>query len=196
MIHQTGFPTSVTAKSVVICLCLCGAVLLTARALPTRAAAVASTTQTAAGAHASIVPKARKGLCGNILLPLDTRGKLATFLESEKAKVGVELGVQNGNFAETMLHQWSHNVKYYLIDIWAPLQNYLDAANVGKQLAACHQYDARVTACIAVYSLRVIELTLQLVDNRCRGARPHIPASARHVGTLQESDSFPENDHN
>ena len=137
MIHQSAtFTKSITTKSVLLCLCLCGAVLLTARTLPRRAAATASTTQTAAGTQASIVPTAHKGLCGQMLLPLDTRGKLATFLQSEKAKIGVELGVQNGNFAETMLHQWSHNVKYYLVDIWAPLENYLDAANVGKQLAA------------------------------------------------------------
>lgn len=144
MIHQAGFTTSVTTKSVLLCLCLCGAVLLTARTLPTRAASstIASTThvQTAAGIRANVVPTARKGQCGQILLPLDTRGKLATFLESEKAKIGVELGVQNGNFAETILRQWQHNTQYYLIDIWAPLENYLDAANVGTQLTGCDQY--------------------------------------------------------
>ena len=150
MIHQAKFTTWVTAKSVVLCLCLCGAVLLIARTLPTRAAAttIASTStpiQTAAGTRANIAPTARKGLCGQILLPLDTRGKLATFLESEKAKVGVELGVQNGNFAETILHQWPHNAKYYLVDIWAPLENYIDAANVGTQVTACYQYNTHAS---------------------------------------------------
>lgn len=160
MIHQGGFTTSVTAKSVILCVCLCGAVLLTARTLPTRAAprTVASAThvQTAAGTRANVVPTARKGLCGKILLPLDTRGKLATFLESEKAKVGVELGVQNGNFAETILRQWQHNARYYLVDIWAPLENYLDAANVGTQLTNCYRFKTGVTASIADRLLRRI----------------------------------------
>lgn len=141
MLQRAGCSTSVTGKSVLLCLCICSAVLLTARSLPARAApsTPASTSTSAAvttPTFANIVTTARKGLCGQILLPLDTRGKLANFLQSEKAKVGVELGVQNGNFAETILHQWRHNVKYYLVDIWAPLENYLDAANVGTLLTA------------------------------------------------------------
>lgn len=133
MVHQAGFTTSVTAKSVLFCFCICGAVVLTAWTLTPRAAM--TTPATLSGTtRQQIVSSFRKGVCEQILLPLDTRGKLATFLESEKARVGVEIGVHAGHFAETILHQWKHNVKYYLIDVWAPLTNYLDSANVGKPL--------------------------------------------------------------
>lgn len=161
MLQRAGFTTSVTRKSVLLCLCICGAVLLEARTLPSRAAArtPASTTAGTTPTLANFVTTAHKGLCGQILLPLDTRGKLATFLQLEKAKVGVELGVQNGNFAKTILHQWLHNVKYYLVDIWAPLENYLDAANVGQLLTADHPA-ALLRWCPRIqHMLRGIELT-------------------------------------
>lgn len=125
---------SITAKSALVCFCICAAIILTAWVLPPRAAqhAVPESSKLSSKTHSETSPGSHKGLCHQILLPLDTRGKLATYLESEKARVGVEIGVQNGNFAETVLRQWKHNTKYYLVDVWAPLTNYVDSANVGK----------------------------------------------------------------
>ena len=43
---------------------------------------------------------------------------------------GVELGVQRGIFTETVLRGWQQCSVYVQVDIWAPLENYLDGANV------------------------------------------------------------------
>ena len=131
-----GLAAPITAKSVLVCFCTCAAIILTAWALPARAAqqAVPKPSRLSSKTHSETDHSSHKGLCEQILLPLDTRGKLATYLESEKARVGLEIGVQTGNFAETILRQWKHNTKYYLVDVWAPLTNYVDSANVGEPL--------------------------------------------------------------
>ena len=73
-----------------------------------------------------------KEQCQRPIRPIDLRNALGTILNEEQAQVGVELGVQTGIFAEETLRQWSSNKKYYLVDVWAPLDNYLGVANVGK----------------------------------------------------------------
>ena len=80
------------------------------------------------------------------MLPLVSRIKLANILESEQAHVGVEVGVQRGEFAQTMLQSWSHNTKYYLVDIWEPLDDYLDISNVGKLFTQMLLVHTRTTA--------------------------------------------------
>lgn len=44
-------------------------------------------------------------------------------------KVGAELGVQIGVFAEKNLNKWKTCEKYYLIDLWKHQENYEDFAN-------------------------------------------------------------------
>ena len=74
--------------------------------------------------------------CQQPLPLLDSRDTLGSVLEAEQAQVGIELGVQTGMFAAATLQQWSCNKKYYLVDIWAPMENYLDEANVGRKPVA------------------------------------------------------------
>ena len=50
-------------------------------------------------------------------------------LENEGAKIGVELGVQEGIFAEHTLKHWHSAEKYVLVDAWKPLENYEDLSN-------------------------------------------------------------------
>jgi hypothetical protein len=66
--------------------------------------------------HAHPLPK--------YLPPIKSRGELPKLLETEGHEVGVELGVQRGNFAAETLRLWPRCKKYYLVDIWAPQDNY------------------------------------------------------------------------
>jgi hypothetical protein len=66
--------------------------------------------------------------------PLKTRYDIARLCEEEGlktgvfihscyvTKTGVELGVQNGNFAKQNLLNWPSCERYYMVDLWAPLE--------------------------------------------------------------------------
>ena len=43
--------------------------------------------------------------------------------------IGVELGVQSGEFFESVANKWQIADLYVLVDIWATQSNYADAAN-------------------------------------------------------------------
>lgn len=58
------------------------------------------------------------------LAPIKTRIDLGELLEKERFEVAVELGVQRGLFAAELLKRWPSCKKYYLIDLWAPQDNY------------------------------------------------------------------------
>jgi hypothetical protein len=60
------------------------------------------------------------------------REELGALLELEApGGSGVELGVQRGVFARATLSGWPSCARYVLVDLWAPLENYVDQANVG-----------------------------------------------------------------
>ena len=62
----------------------------------------------------------------------DLREELGALLELEApGGSGVELGVQRGVFARATLSGWPSCARYVLVDLWAPLENYVDQANVG-----------------------------------------------------------------
>ena len=46
---------------------------------------------------------------------------------------GAELGVQRGIFAEQLLQTWPACESLLLVDVWAPLDNYVDVANVPQR---------------------------------------------------------------
>jgi predicted O-methyltransferase YrrM len=50
-------------------------------------------------------------------------------LAYEQAKRGVEVGVQNGLFSESILNRWKTCKNYLLVDLWAKQSNYADSAN-------------------------------------------------------------------
>lgn len=70
---------------------------------------------------------------GNPVNPPNTRDEIGKMLEFEGHKIGVELGVQHGYFANRILQDWKSFEKFYLIDIWMQLDNYVDSANVNNQ---------------------------------------------------------------
>lgn len=63
---------------------------------------------------------------------LKSRNDLGKYLQLMGAdfNVGVEIGVQNGLFSKKILDSWTNSKKYFLVDVWAPLKNYDDPANV------------------------------------------------------------------
>ena len=62
-------------------------------------------------------------------LSFNTRDDFGHILEKEKFKIGVELGVQRGHFAEKTLSGWHGCERYVLVDLWAKQKNYIDLAN-------------------------------------------------------------------
>jgi hypothetical protein len=64
------------------------------------------------------------------MIHLKTREELGTFLEARGAQTGVELGVQHGLFAESILTRWTSAKRYYLVDPWTQQKDYVDIANV------------------------------------------------------------------
>jgi hypothetical protein len=65
-------------------------------------------------------------------LPMPTfhvREELGMILKNLSFKIGAELGVQQGIFAFNTLKSWKTADRFVLVDIWAPQQNYKDAAN-------------------------------------------------------------------
>ena len=64
---------------------------------------------------------------------LKTRDELGSLLESLEFHTGVELGVQRGVFAKSMLDQWKSATEYVLVDLWGHQANYEDVANVNEQ---------------------------------------------------------------
>lgn len=64
------------------------------------------------------------------VVKFSTRDDFGRVLNAEdNFKVGVELGVQRGHFAEATLSKWHSCTKYVLVDLWAEQTNYNDMAN-------------------------------------------------------------------
>jgi len=61
---------------------------------------------------------------------LNSRNEFGTMLESLKFKTMIEIGVQTGKFAYTVLNKWPSFQEYYGIDPWTQQKNYVDGANV------------------------------------------------------------------
>uniref|UniRef100_A0A7S1P4D4 Methyltransferase domain-containing protein n=1 Tax=Vitrella brassicaformis TaxID=1169539 RepID=A0A7S1P4D4_9ALVE len=74
---------------------------------------------------------------------LDTRADLGDVLERENKTVGVELGVQRGEFAAEVLSRWPKCRKYYLVDLWTHQDNYNDTANVATDAQEAYMNEAK-----------------------------------------------------
>jgi hypothetical protein len=60
------------------------------------------------------------------------RDDLSSIIQSEGFTRGLELGVQQGFYAHTILSKW-HSSEYHLVDLWAVQENYDDVANVNQE---------------------------------------------------------------
>ena len=61
------------------------------------------------------------------------RDELGTIAQNEGFTKGLELGVQRGIYAKTILSQWHNCTEYHLVDLWAVQENYEDIANVNQE---------------------------------------------------------------
>jgi hypothetical protein len=69
----------------------------------------------------------------NVVEPIRYRIDLGHVLRARGAKIGAELGVQQGVFAESVLTNWANAEEYVLVDIWAHQDKYEDQANVDQR---------------------------------------------------------------
>lgn len=65
---------------------------------------------------------------------LRKRNDLGDYLQlyGTNFKTGVEIGVQEGIFSQTLLSSWKNCKKFYLVDVWKHLDHYGDLANVNS----------------------------------------------------------------
>lgn len=66
--------------------------------------------------------------------PFKKRTDLGAVMELQGFKRGIELGVQRGGFARSMLGKWPNCSEYHLVDLWSYQENYKDFANVNNKI--------------------------------------------------------------
>ena len=64
--------------------------------------------------------------------PVRLREDLGNILHQLGKKVGAELGVQQGVFANQIMRRWKDVDEYVMVDIWAYQENYVDVANLNN----------------------------------------------------------------
>jgi len=100
--------------------------VLLCRQLPTSHAGIAG------GAEATLFAPAAAAPAASFQMQR-WRLDLGRSLEGCGARVGVEFGVWTGHFSVPTLADWQHRSAYYMANVWEPLDNYLDRANVGVE---------------------------------------------------------------
>jgi hypothetical protein len=76
--------------------------------------------------------------------PIKSRIELCLLLQQEGFEVGAELGVQRGHFASETLQRWPKCRRYYLVDIWAPQDNYKVRDSQREECVALHDTDVSI----------------------------------------------------
>jgi hypothetical protein len=71
------------------------------------------------------------------------RAQLGQMMERIGGTTGVELGVKTGAFSYEILRHWESCKRFYLVDSWRKLSNYVDIANVDDAQHLQHMFDAR-----------------------------------------------------
>jgi hypothetical protein len=61
------------------------------------------------------------------------RDDLGDILRITNKRVGAELGVQLGNFANNLMRRWKKVDEYVMVDLWGHQEHYLDSANVDNK---------------------------------------------------------------
>lgn len=87
-----------------------------------------------------------------------SRREIGDILQEEGLKYGVELGVQRGRFAKTILDRWSSAKVYVLVDLWAKQTNYLDLSN--KENETHHLYKLETMKRVQHHSARGVKIVV------------------------------------
>lgn len=61
---------------------------------------------------------------------INNRSEIGLFLDKQKFKSGIEVGVKRGGYADSLISKWSYCRKYIMIDPWLKQNFYDDYANV------------------------------------------------------------------
>jgi hypothetical protein len=111
-----------------------------------------------------------------------SRDDLGRILEEEGMKTGAELGVQRGVFAEQTLQQWPMCTDYLLVDVWAPLENYADIANVSpvRQDRFMNEALAKTSGVFGEKVKHCRDFTSECVKNVPDESLDYIYVDARH----------------
>jgi hypothetical protein len=75
----------------------------------------------------------KKCLATVFIPPIRIREDLGGLLRSLDKRIGAELGVQAGNFANSLMRRWKKVDEFVMVDLWAHQENYIEAANVNNQ---------------------------------------------------------------
>ena len=68
-----------------------------------------------------------------LLMSITKREELGKICETLGFEIGVELGVQRGYFAHSILENWTTCKRYLLVDLWGQQKNYVDTANLSDK---------------------------------------------------------------
>ena len=79
------------------------------------------------------------------LRPLKDRRLMGSLLEEYGFKTGVEVGVQQGAYADIVLSKWKSCQSYKLVDLWKHQENYVDKANVDQETQDRYFKDTKAT---------------------------------------------------
>uniref|UniRef100_A0A383WBA9 O-methyltransferase domain-containing protein n=1 Tax=Tetradesmus obliquus TaxID=3088 RepID=A0A383WBA9_TETOB len=126
------------------------------------------------------------------LTPIKSRIELGLLLQQEGFEVGAELGVQRGHFAAETLQRWPKCRRYYLVDIWAPQDNYKDYANVDQAEQDKILAEARQVLTPWQHKLAWLRMTTNQAVRHVREPLDYVYVDARHdyCGTLEDIQAW------
>eukprot|EP00961_Rhodomonas_salina_P156949 2112891-Rhodomonas_salina.3 len=95
------------------------------------------------------------------------RNDIGTSMDELDSRVGVELGVQEGKFAQKILERWGRCSRFYLVDLWQrqeESENYRDTANVPNPQQLKNLASARIHVGNYLHRTKAIFLPMSTVD--------------------------------
>jgi len=115
----------------------------------------------------------------NWLPIIDYKKDIGTLLNNLNYTIGVELGVQKGNYALHTLSRWKKCKRYYAVDLWEHQKNYYDGANVNqnKQEQFLHETKKKLSKYPVTYIRNYTHLAVQSFENN---SVDYVYVDARH----------------
>ena len=138
----------------------------------------------------------RDGECPGPQKPIrttKTRSEFGQVMEEEGFRVGVELGVKAGDFALVTLRAWKSSEEYWLVDLWAPQENYKDEANVDQR--GHNAFHAKTMQKMKPFMSKVKvcrDYTTSCLKNFEDGSLDYVFVDARHdyKGALEDMENY------
>jgi hypothetical protein len=118
---------------------------------------------------------------------------LGDLLEAQKLTHGLEMGVQNGLNANTILTRWKSCQSFALVNLWAQQENYVDSANVGKGVQK-DRYQSTMkrltpfSSFTTFYRMLLTEAAKKIPDNSLDFA--YIDARHDYCGVMEDLNAY------